>query len=161
VSSLPSARTPGGTHAGTPGRLRASGARVTPQRLLVAETLREAGGQLSAAELWRLVRRREPGVGRATVFRSVEALVEAGLARRLEADAHQSTYVACQPAHHHHLSCRVCGRVEEIGEALVAPFATALAAERGFRVDDARLDFYGVCAECAADRELAEREVAG
>ena len=130
-------------------QLRAAGERVTPQRLLVAETLGEAGRQLSAQELWRRVRERLPSVGRATVFRTLEALVVAGAARRLERSGHASAYVACAPAHHHHLSCTRCGRVEEIGETYVRPIAERLASERGFAVDDARLDFYGRCARCA------------
>jgi Fe2+ or Zn2+ uptake regulation protein len=40
--------------------------------------------------------------------------------------------------------------VEEIGEAYIRPVAERVAAERGFRIDDARLDFYGVCARCTA-----------
>lgn len=136
-------------------QLRAAGERVTPQRLIVAETLGQAGRQLSAQELWRRVRQRLPSVGRATVFRTLEALVSVGAARRLEPDGHVAAYVACEPAHHHHLSCTGCGRVEEVGEAFVRPIAERLAAERGFVVDDARLDFYGRCSRCAEGRRSA------
>jgi Fur family transcriptional regulator, ferric uptake regulator len=131
-------------------RLRAAGQRVTPQRLAVAEALAAAGRQLTAQELWQRVRRRSPRIGRATVFRTVEALVGAGVARRLELDNHVYGYVACQPEHHHHLACSVCGRVEEIGESYIRPVAERLEADTGFVIDDARLDFYGRCAGCAA-----------
>lgn len=131
-------------------RLRASGERVTPQRVLVADVLASAGQQLTAGELWDRVRRRAPGIGRATVFRSLETLVGAGVARRLENEGHVSGYVACQPAHHHHLVCGACGAVEEIGEGYIRPVAQRVALERGFVIDDARLDFYGRCAGCAA-----------
>lgn len=133
-------------------QLRAAGERVTPQRVLVAETLSDAGRQLSAQELWRRVRLRLPGVGRATVFRTLEALVGAGAARRLEREGHVSAYVACRPAHHHHLVCTRCGRVEEIDEGYVRPMAEQLADRRGFVIDDARLDFYGRCAQCATEQ---------
>lgn len=131
-------------------RLRAAGERVTPQRLSVAAALTGEGRQLTADELWRELRRREPGIGRATVFRTLEALVAAGVARRLEQNNHVYGYVACEPEHHHHLACNVCGRVEEIGESFVEPVAARVAAETGFVIDDARLDFYGRCADCAA-----------
>ena len=130
-------------------RLRAAGQRVTPQRLLVAEALATAGRQLTAQELWQRVRRRSPRIGRATVFRTVEALVGAGVARRLELPNHASGYIACQPEHHHHLACSRCGRVEEIGESYVAAVAQRVASDTGFVIDDARLDFYGRCASCA------------
>jgi len=134
-------------------QLRAAGERVTPQRMLVAETLGAAGRQVTAQELWERVRRRLPGVGRATVFRTLEALVNVGAARRLELDGHVSTYVACAPRHHHHLSCTWCGRVEEVEEGYVRQLIERLAGDRGFLVDDARLDFYGRCARCATESD--------
>lgn len=132
-------------------RLIAVGERVTTQRLLVANALAAAGRQLTADQLFRSLRRQVPSIGRATVFRTLETLVEAGVARRLEQDGHRYAYVACLPEHHHHLACTRCGRVEEIDEAYVRPIARRLARDMGFEVDDARLDFYGRCAACRAE----------
>lgn len=129
-------------------RLSAAGERVTRQRLLVADALAAAGRQLTAEQLYRGLRRRVPGIGRATVFRTLETLVDAGVARRLELEGHVYAYVACLPAHHHHIACTRCGRVDEIDEAYVTPIAERLAQEMGFEIDDARLDFYGRCATC-------------
>lgn len=140
--------------AATAERLRRAGERVTPQRLTVAEALTAAGGQVTANELWERVRRGEPGIGRATVFRTLEALVGAGAARRLEVENHVSSYVACQPEHHHHLACSSCGRVEEVSERHIAPLVERLQQETGFVIDDARLDFYGRCARCASEDRL-------
>jgi len=134
-----------------PARLAAAGERVTRQRVLVADHLAAAGRQLTADELFRAIRGVEPTIGRATVFRTVERLVDAGVARRLELDGHVYAYVACRPAHHHHLSCTRCGRVEDIDEAYVRPIADRLADDLGFEIDDARLDFYGRCARCRSD----------
>ena len=135
---------------GAADRLTAAGERVTRQRLLVANALAASGRRLTAEQLYRSLRRHEPGIGRATVFRTLETLVEAGVARRLELDGHVYAYVACLPAHHHHIACTRCGRVEEIDEAYVAPITERLASEMGFEIDDARLDFYGRCATCRA-----------
>lgn len=132
-------------------RLTAAGERVTRQRLLIANALATAGTQLTAEQLYRGLRRAAPGIGRATVFRTLETLVEAGVARRLEQAGHVYTYVACLPEHHHHLSCTRCGRVEEIDEAYVTPIARRLAHDLGFQIDDARLDFYGRCAACRVE----------
>ena len=138
----------------TADRLAAAGERVTRQRLLVADALASAGRQVTAQALYDRLRRLDPRIGRATVFRTLEALVAAGVARRLEQDGHVYGYVACRPEHHHHLACDRCGRVEEIGEGYITPVAERLAAERGFQIDDARLDFYGLCARCAAEVRL-------
>lgn len=135
---------------GAADRLTAAGERVTRQRLLIANALAADGRQLTAEQLYRGLRRQAPGIGRATVFRTLETLVDAGVARRLELDGHVYAYVACLPEHHHHLACTSCGRVEEIDEAYIAPIARRLAADLGFEIDDARLDFYGRCAACRA-----------
>jgi Fur family transcriptional regulator, ferric uptake regulator len=135
----------------TADRLAAAGERVTRQRLLVADALAAVGRQVSAQDLYDRLRRRDPRIGRATVFRTLEALVAAGVARRLEQDGHVYGYVACRPEHHHHIACNRCGRVEEIDEGYIAPVADRLAADLGFTIDDARLDFYGLCARCASE----------
>jgi Fur family transcriptional regulator, ferric uptake regulator len=131
-------------------RLSAAGERVTRQRLIVADALVRAGRQLTAGELYHRVREAKPSLGRATVFRTLERLVEAGVARRLERDGHVYAYIACEPTHHHHLSCSSCGRVEEIPESWVRPIAARASRQLDFEIDDARLDFYGRCAECRA-----------
>jgi Fur family ferric uptake transcriptional regulator len=142
-------------------RLRQAGQRVTAQRLAVAGALSAARHQVTAQELWERMRPRHPGLGRATVFRTLEALTEAGLARRLERDGHVYAYVACRPSHHHHLACRVCGTVEEVGEELVAEISRRARRELGFEIEDARLDFYGVCRQCLTDMaEAAESRAA-
>jgi len=138
----------------TADRLRDAGERVTRQRLLVADALAAVGRQVTAQDLYDRLRRRDPRIGRATVFRTLEALVVAGVARRLEQDGHVYGYVACRPEHHHHLACDRCGRVEEIGEQYIRPVAERVAADLGFTIDDARMDFYGLCAECRAAVEL-------
>jgi len=134
----------------TADRLRDAGGRVTRQRLLVADALSTVARQVTAQELYERLRRHNPRIGRATVFRTLEALVAAGVARRLEQDGHVYGYVACRPEHHHHLACDRCGRVEEIDEGYVAPVAERVSLDLGFTIDDARMDFYGRCSRCAA-----------
>jgi Fur family ferric uptake transcriptional regulator len=135
--------------------LQRSGLRLTPQRMAIAEALAQAAKQVSAQELYDRVRRRHPYIGRATVFRSLDTLVDAGLAQRLERPGHISAYVWCEPGHHHHLICTTCRTVEELDEDAVAPLAQTIVRTRGFRVDHATLDFYGQCRACAraASRE--------
>ncbi len=130
--------------------LQRTGQRLTPQRIAIAHVLARAGKETSVQELYSRLRRRHPYIGRATVFRSLDMLVEAGLAQRLERPGHVSSYVWCEPGHHHHLICSTCRAVEDLDEKAVSPLAEAISRERGFRVDHARLDFYGQCRTCAA-----------
>lgn len=136
-------------------RLRRTGQRVTPQRVTVADALVASRRPVSAQELYERLRRTHPGLGRATVFRTLETLVAAGAARRFERAGHVHAYVSCRPGHHHHLVCTRCGRVTEIGEEYVRPLGERAAREHGFEVDDARVDFYGRCAACAAAQRAA------
>ena len=122
---------------------------MTRQRLAVADALTAVGRQVSAQDLYGRLHAQDPSIGRATVFRTLDALVAAGVARRLELNGHVYGYVACRPEHHHHLSCDRCGRVDEIDEAYIRPVSERVAANLGFRIDDARVDFYGLCASCA------------
>lgn len=138
------------TETTTAERLAAAGERVTRQRLVVADALAGAGRQLTAGELYERLKDAKPALGRATVFRSLDRLVEAGVARRLELEGHVYAYVACEPEHHHHLSCTECGRVEEIPESWVEPIAARASSHLDFEIDDSRLDFYGRCADCRA-----------
>jgi Fur family ferric uptake transcriptional regulator len=135
------------------------GRRLTPQRIAIAGTLSRTGKEASAHELYQRVRRKHPYIGRATVFRALDVLVEAGLAQRLERPGHVSSYVWCEPGHHHHLICTTCRNVEELDEEAVAPLAEEIVRERGFRVNHARLDFYGECRACAAAASRATSTV--
>ena len=127
-----------------------TGVRLTPQRLAIAAVLEQTGKETSAQELYDRVRRKHAYIGRATVFRSLDRLVGAGLAQRLERPGHVSAYIWCAPGHHHHLICTTCRTVEDLDEEAVAPLAETIARQRGFRVDHATLDFYGECRTCSS-----------
>ena len=131
-------------------RVLAAGQRLTPQRDLIAGVLEEAGQPVTAQEVWHRVTRLAPGVGRATVFRALDALVGAGIARRIALAPRRTAYVSCSDRHHHHLVCQRCGTVQELPEADVAPLIRRLLRARGFVVDHASLDVLGSCGPCAA-----------
>jgi Fur family ferric uptake transcriptional regulator len=135
--------------------LQQSGQRLTPQRMAIAEVLARTGKQASTQELYDRVRRKHPYIGRATVFRALDMLVQAGLAQRIERPGHVSAYVWCEPGHHHHLICTTCRNVDELDETAVGPLLESISRSRGFRVDHATLDFYGQCRAClsAAGRQ--------
>jgi Fur family ferric uptake transcriptional regulator len=130
--------------------LQQTGVRLTPQRLAIAAVLAQTGKETSAQELYDRVRKKHAYIGRATVFRSLDRLVGAGLAQRLERPGHVSAYVWCEPGHHHHLICTTCRTVEDLGEESVAPLIESIARQHGFRVDHATLDFYGECRSCSS-----------
>lgn len=134
-------------------RILAAGQRITPQRDLVAGVLEQAGRPLSAAELYEAVGRSGRGVGRATVFRTLQSLEDAGIVQHVVLPGNQAAYLLCQVAgHHHHLVCRQCGAADDLAEDEVAPFLAALEDGHRFQVDHANFAVYGTCARCTGDR---------
>jgi Fur family ferric uptake transcriptional regulator len=131
-----------------PERMTSQGRRLTRQRVIVAEALAAAKRALSAQELYERIKTAHPTLGRATVYRALEAQVQDGMASRFERDGHVSAYVACDAQHHHHLVCTRCQRVEDLDEAVVAPMLSSVGRRHDFQVDHAALDFYGLCRSC-------------
>src|SRR5438067_5399151 len=97
-------------------RLAASGHRLTTQRMIVAAALARTRRTVSAQELYDTIRVEHPVLGRATVFRTLDFLVDAGLAQRFEGEGHVYVYTACEESHHHHLVCRTCAATTENGD---------------------------------------------
>ena len=131
-----------------PERITSGGRRLTKQRVIVAEALASARRALSAQELYLRIKPTHPTLGRATVYRALEAQVQDGMASRFERDGHVSAYFACDTAHHHHLVCTRCQRVEDLDETVVAPMLASVGRRHDFQVDHAALDFYGLCGSC-------------
>jgi Fur family transcriptional regulator, ferric uptake regulator len=134
----------------TEARLASAGHRLTAQRVIILDALRRSRRTVTAPELFEQLRSEHPSLGRATVFRNLDALVEAGLAQRFEREGHVYAYASCSPAHHHHLVCAHCDRAIEIEEDVIGPLVGDIAARYGFSVAHQSLDFYGICADCAA-----------
>jgi Fur family ferric uptake transcriptional regulator len=131
-------------------RLAAQGHRLTLQRMIVASALARTRHTVSAQELYDSLRIEHPLLGRATVFRTLDFLVENGLAQRFEAEGHVHVYTSCADNHHHHLVCRICGSTTEIDDTAVNQLIDAVRGGYGFALDHAALDFYGTCEACAA-----------
>jgi len=131
-------------------RILAAGQRLTPQRDLIAEVLERADHPLSAQELCEAVEQLDCGIGRATVFRTLQSLQEAGIVEHLTLAGNRAGYLLCaSPGHHHHLVCRHCGRVEDLHEQEVAPFVADVERAHSFHVDHASFSIYGTCSGCA------------
>src|SRR5882762_2031251 len=100
---------------------------ATQQRLAVAEAVFFAGEHLSAEEVGRRVAKRV-AVGTATIYRTLELLVRAGLAQA-----------------HEHCICSSCGQVTEFANDRLERMIALLAEEVAFRPHHHRLEIYGLC----------------
>ncbi len=128
--------------------LEAAGHRLTRPRRALAELIDARDGAFSAADLVADARGRQLGIGRATIFRAIELLAEIGALERIDLPSGEHAYVPCGPAHHHHVVCRRCSRTVEIGDLGLAAIARDIARRTGYRIDEHRLELFGLCPEC-------------
>jgi Fur family transcriptional regulator, ferric uptake regulator len=120
-------------------------ARQTEQRRAIVEALRESPRAITAQEL----HERLDGVGLATVYRNLQRLVDEGVADALRRESGEQAFLLCGSEHHHHLTCRSCGRVERVRDCRLDEWARAVALEHGFRDVDHRAELVGECPACA------------
>ncbi len=95
-------------------------------------------------------------LAQSSAYRNLVVLEEAGVVERVVTRDEFARYelTADLTGHHHHLVCSGCGRVEDLAatpslERAVNSTVATVQRQRGFRVDDHRLDLIGMCADCA------------
>jgi Fur family ferric uptake transcriptional regulator len=112
---------------------------------------------LSAKEIYNALHRSYPGIGLATIYRTLELLLQLGLIRKINAGDGQSRYeLQAQDlaGHHHHVICSDCGRIIDYqylaGEELkwVKKVERALAKKYNFLIKDHNVEFFGLCERC-------------
>jgi len=91
-----------------------TGVRSTKQRSAISSLLDDTDEFRSAQDLHEELRRRGQGIGLTTVYRTLQALVDAGTVDVLRTDNGESVYRRCSSGHHHHLVCRHCGATVEV-----------------------------------------------
>jgi len=123
--------------------------RDTSQRRAIRSALQNAGRPLSPLEILRAARKRSPGMGLATVYRALKALVEERWADAVEIPGDAPRYEVRHRGHHHHFVCRQCDRVYEVEGCLKTLVRSLTPA--GFRLDDHDMTLYGRCAECSRE----------
>lgn len=136
--------------------LRERGLKRTPERLAVCEAAASLEGHFDIENLERAVRRRRRRVHRASIYRTLPLLVEAGLIRHVPSNEEHEHYEHLyRHGHHFHLRCRKCGKVVEIHRNVVEKLQMQLARNYGFQITGHTLDMVGYCPDCkrgAGDR---------
>ena len=139
------------------GLLRRHGLQVTAQRLAVLRAVmsRPHG---TADEIEKLVRGDLGVVSRQAVYDALAVLTANGLVRRIEPAGSAARYERRVGDNHHHLICRVCGRVADVDCAVGEVPCLTAADDRGFEIDEAEVIYWGRCPECAAAASAAARQ---
>jgi Fur family ferric uptake transcriptional regulator len=130
--------------------------RRTDQRDAIVEALRGSDRAVTAQELHGQL----AGVGLATVYRNLQRLAETGDADTLRRENGEIAFLLCGAGHHHHLTCRECGKVEQVRDCRLDDWARAVAADHGFSQVEHHAELVGLCAKCAeAAKRVPSRQV--
>ena len=112
----------------------------------MAAALVSLPGFRSAQEIHAELRRQGETVGLTTVYRHLQVLSEQGVIDTIRDPSGESLYRQCgSTAHHHHLTCRECGRSVEVEGRVVEQWAEKVAAEAGFTSVDHTVELFGLC----------------
>jgi Fur family ferric uptake transcriptional regulator len=123
--------------------------KLTPQRVRIAETVFSAHKHFTAEQLYAWVKKVEPLVGKVTVYRTLEQLVESGMVDEFSLKKGVSTYEhVAGHDHHDHLLCVRCGKIEELSSPKLEKLKRDEAEKRGYEVISHTLKIYGLCPDC-------------
>ena len=125
--------------------LRRSRHKLTRPRQAVLDTIAEAEGHLSPAEVYARAKERYPRLGLTTVYRTLELLVDLGYVQRVHGEGGCHSYAAVLCQHSHHLLCSSCGRTVEFP---CGSLVEALQARTGYRIEGHILEMIGLCPRC-------------
>ncbi|WP_246442637.1 Fur family transcriptional regulator [Rhodococcus triatomae] len=125
------------------------GVRSTRQRSAISALLDDIDEFKSAQELHDELRHRGEGIGLTTVYRTLQALADAGTVDVLRTGTGESLYRRCSAGHHHHLVCRSCGFTVEVEGPAVEKWAQSVADTNGFSDISHMVEIFGSCRDCA------------
>lgn len=143
--------------------LHGRGLKMTNQRLLILETMAgHPGEHLTAEEIHDLAKEKNPEIGLATIYRTLQVLVELQVIDKVSFDDGFVRYELGKTGkdsnshHHHHAICQRCGAVISFEGDLLEKLEKALYDTEGFTVTDHEVKLLGYCRECTKKKEQKE-----
>ncbi len=131
--------------------LQELGYRLTPQRTLVWDVLREHGSHMSAEDVCGKVQEQFPHINISTVYRTLELLVDLDLVRETHLGPTRRFFEVEEEIPHHHLVCDGCGRVTHMHDEDLGDLAPLLRRAQDFAIREVTV--FGLCGACRDDTE--------
>jgi Fe2+ or Zn2+ uptake regulation protein len=128
--------------------LRQRGFRITPQREMIIQIIAHSDIHQTAEQIYAQVSQRTHTINLATVYRTLELLVETGAISRLDLGQGQVSYAARHHGRHIHLVCRCCGAVIDASQELLETLDAQLQSQYGFTADLQHISIPGICPAC-------------
>jgi Fur family ferric uptake transcriptional regulator len=126
--------------------LRERGYRLTPQREMILAAIIQSGDHMSAEDVFNKVQEQSSAINLATIYRTLDMLVEEGLACRTDLGTGEHMYATNQHGPHIHLICRKCGYACDADYALLEQLEETILSEYDFVPDLHHIAIFGICA---------------
>lgn len=138
-------------------RLRPAGTKRSGKRDLIVNVFLRQEGHLSADDLVEVIKREDQRISRATVYRTLQWMVEAGIARKVDFGEGRFRFEhSYRHPRHFHLICKTCNRSYEFLSSDIEALVEEVAAARGFTPRQSVVQIYGTCEACRTGRPSAE-----
>ena len=129
--------------------LESNGLKTTTQRDFIADSFFRTNTHISLDELLKKVKRKNPRVGYATVYRTMKLLTDSGLALERRFGDGQTRYENMpEDGHHDHMICIKCGKITEFQNQRIEQLQAETAKKLGYKVVNHKLELYGYCSDC-------------
>jgi len=131
------------------GFLKEKNLKLTSQRESILEAFLGQERHLSVEELYGIIKRRDPGIGQTTVFRTMKLLCEVGIAKETTLGDKIVRYEhKYGHEHHDHLVCVKCGRYIEAMDPHIEKAQDALCRKFSFQAEKHKMEIFGICKAC-------------
>jgi len=141
----------------TPNNLKTTGLKATLPRLRILSLFESSSVRhLSAEDVYRTLISEGEDIGLATVYRVLTQFEQAGLLERHHFESGKAVFELASDAHHDHLVCLQCGRVEEFYDAEIEKRQSKIAKDRGFAIHEHSLSLYADCIKPACPHRKPE-----
>ncbi len=124
------------------------GYRLTVSRRAIMAALVATNGHVSADGLVEIVHETAPGVGRMTVYRTLDLLTDLGLIRPVYQGTGAAHYILMTDGRHHHLICVMCSKVIEFDRYNLTDVEKSIGEKFSFELHGHLFEIYGVCRDC-------------
>ena len=127
--------------------------KLTAQRQVILDLINASNRHWDAEELSRALADAGQTIGIATVYRGLSYLESEGLIESIQL-ADKKRYERADKAHHDHMVCTICGRIEEFSHATIEALQEAAAEKKGFAISGHQLVMFGQCAHCVKEKQV-------
>jgi Fur family ferric uptake transcriptional regulator len=128
--------------------IQQKGFKLTRSRRQILAALISSQGHITADSLYESLNQEQSGIGRMSVYRTLDLLSELGLIRPVYQGTGAAQFILLDNGHHHHLVCSQCGTFIELNSCVVKKVEKSISRDYNFEIQGHLLEFIGRCADC-------------